>query len=110
MMRLAVRTLPPPTLADKYAVISCLAAERSTGFPIIYIGVLVPFFEVCLSLILESFGSLVGVDFGVITQPGESEEVTDVELYLHAFASCILTLWHSLQIAAYTPGFGQGAQ
>ena len=29
---------------------------------------------------------------------------------LHAFASCILILWQSLQIAAYTPGFGQGAQ
>ena len=87
MMRLAVRTLPPPTLADKYAVIPCLAAERSTGFPIIYIGVLVSFFEVGLSLIPISFGSLVGVNFGIVTQPGESEEVTDVELHLHAFAS-----------------------
>ena len=110
MMRFAVRTLPPPTLADKYAVIPCLAAERSTGFPIIHIGVLVSFFEVGLSLIPISFGSLVGVDFGIITQPGESEEVADVELHLHAFASCILALWHSLQIAAYTPTFGQGAQ
>ena len=92
MMRLAVRTLPPPTLADKYAVIPCLAAERRTGFPIIYIGVLVPFFEVCLSLIPESFGSLVGVDFGIITQPGESKEVTNVELHLHGFTLLALFL------------------
>jgi len=109
MMRLAVRTLPPPTLTYEDSVALCLAYEGRSRLGVIHIRVTVSFFDIFLSLIVVGFQCLT-LKLCIVAQPGESEEVADVELCTHAFASCILALWHSLQIAAYTPTFGQGAQ
>ena len=83
MMRLAVGAIPPPALAYKQAVVSGLAPERGSRLAVIYVRVLVSFFEIFFGLISVCVERLVGVNLGVIAQPRKSKEVTDIELHVH---------------------------
>ena len=89
-MGLAVGAIPTPTLAYKQAVVSGLAPERGSRLAVIYVRVLVSFFEIFFGLISVCVECLVGINLGVIAQPWESKEVAYVKLYLHASASSLL--------------------